>query len=66
MNAQYDFNNNCGFVMYTLDLIYSNNEMIEPYIIFYITLLYCFIEVTVILIKIFGIEEYLNKKMNKQ
>lgn len=42
-----------------------NNEIIDPYIICYGTSLYYFIKATVILIKIFGVEEYLNKKLSK-
>lgn len=42
-----------------------NNEIIDPYIICYVTSLYYFIKATAILIKIFGVEEYLNKKLSK-
>lgn len=42
-----------------------NNEIIDPYIICYVTSIYYFIKATTILIKIFGVEEYINKKLSK-
>ncbi|MEG0166187.1 hypothetical protein [Anaerorhabdus sp.] len=52
------------WIIYTKLGIVSD-ELIDPYVICYLTSLYYFIKATAILIKIFGVEEYLKTKLGK-